>query len=60
DMAYDGRYLYGGSIGDARIFVFDIVGPGGTTPTPDAGSTLLLMGGSLAALIGLKRKLGKS
>ena len=39
DLAYDRRYLYGVSIGDSRIFVFDIVGPGSTIPEP---STLVL------------------
>jgi hypothetical protein len=48
DLAYDGRYLYGGSLGDSRIFVFDIVGPGGTViPEP---STLILF---LAGIFGV-------
>lgn len=54
DLAYDGRYLYGGSLGDSRIFVFDIVGPGGTNPIPEpltAGLSLLSLAGvALAAM----------
>lgn len=52
DLAFDGRYLYGGSIGDARIFVFEIVGPGGTRAIPEpvtAGLSLLSLAGVAAA-----------
>jgi hypothetical protein len=49
DLAYDGRYLYGASLGDSRIFVFDLVGAGGTIPEPLtfvslAGAVMLLSG----------------
>ncbi len=32
-------------------------GPGGGTPVPDSGSTLLLLGSGLATMLGLKRRL---
>ena len=54
DLAFDGRYLYGGSIGDHRIFVFDIVGPGGTVPMPEPETMALLLAGLAAA--GLVRR----
>jgi hypothetical protein len=54
DLAFDGRYLYGASLGDARIFVFDIVGPGGTV-VPEPGA-LGLLGLSLAGIAYLRRR----
>ena len=51
DMAYDGRYLYSGSLGDSRIFVFDIVGPGGTVPGVIPEPSTFALGG--IALVGL-------
>ena len=51
DLAFDGRYLYSGSIGDARIFVFEIVGPGGTTPIPEPASCVVW--GIIAGITGL-------
>jgi len=52
DLAFDGRFLYGASLGDSRIFVFDIVGPGGLQPVGGEiipiDSTALLVAGAQA------------
>jgi hypothetical protein len=54
DLAFDGRYLYAGSIGDARIFVFDITGPGGLAiPEPTTLATMSLLG---LAVLGYARR----
>jgi hypothetical protein len=56
DMAFDGRYLYSGSIGDSRVFVFDIVGPGGLASEVGGEMSsldtvaLLISGAQLSAL----------
>ena len=45
DLAFDGRYLYGSDFGTNRVFVFDIVGPGGlAVPEPASLAVWSLLG----------------
>jgi len=53
DLAFDGVYLYATDIGISRVFIFDVVGPGGLAPVEGIiGGEIILIESTSLILVG--------